>query len=87
VASFHLASGSPEDAARWVDRALDLAERGEHRSAVAGALVVRGRIEAARGEPERARESLRGAADIFGELGYEAELSRTRNLLEDLPTP
>jgi ATP/maltotriose-dependent transcriptional regulator MalT len=87
VASFHLASGSPEDAARWVDRALDLAERGEHRSAVAGALVVRGRIEAARGEPERAGESLRGAADIFGELGYEAELSRTRSLLEDLPTP
>src|SRR2546426_10053184 len=86
VASFHLAAGRHEEAAEWIDRALDLAEQGEFRPGVAGALVVRGRIEAARGEPERARDSLQRAAEIFGELGHEADLSRTRDALAALPT-
>ena len=86
VASFHLAAGRHEEAAEWIDRALDLAEQGEFRPGVAGALVVRGRIEAARGEPERARDSLQRAAEIFGELGHEADSSRTRDALAALPT-
>jgi tetratricopeptide (TPR) repeat protein len=86
VASFHLAAGGHEEAAEWIDRALDLAEMGEYRPGVAGALVVRARIEAARGEPEGARDSLQRAADIFGELGHDADLSRTRDALAALPT-
>jgi tetratricopeptide (TPR) repeat protein len=85
VASFHLAAGGHEEASEWVERALALAEVGEHRSATAGALRVRARIEAARGEPERARDSLQRAAEIFGDLGYEADLSRTRDALAALP--
>jgi tetratricopeptide (TPR) repeat protein len=86
VASFHLAAGGHEEAAEWIDRALDLAEQGEHRPGIAGALLVRARIEAARGEPERARDSLQQAAEIFGELGHEADVSRTRDALAALPT-
>jgi tetratricopeptide (TPR) repeat protein len=86
VASFHLAAGGQEEAAEWIDQALALAEVGEYRPGVAGALVVRGRIEAARGEPERARDSLQRAAEIFGELGHQADSSRTRDALAALPT-
>jgi tetratricopeptide (TPR) repeat protein len=86
VASFHLAAGSHRDAAEWVDRALELAALGQHRAAMAGALLVRGRIEAAQGEPDRARESLLRAAEIFRELGHGADVSRTRDLLASLPT-
>jgi tetratricopeptide (TPR) repeat protein len=86
VASFHMAAGEPEEAAEWIERALALAELSELRPGVAGALLVRGRIEASRGEPERARDSLLRAAEIFGELGHEAELSRTRAALAALPT-
>jgi tetratricopeptide (TPR) repeat protein len=86
VASFHQAAGKPVEAAEWIERALALAELSEHRPGVAGALLVRGRIEASRGEPERARDSLQRAAEIFGELGHEADLSRTRAALAALPT-
>jgi len=86
VASFHLAAGGQEEAAEWIERAVVLAEQGEYRPGVAGALLVRGRIEAARGEPERARDSLQRAAEIFGELGHEADVSRTRDVLAALPT-
>jgi tetratricopeptide (TPR) repeat protein len=86
VASFHLAAGGQEEAAEWIERAIVLAESGEYRPGVAGALLVRGRIEAARGEPERARDSLQRAAEIFGELGHQADVSRTRDALAALPT-
>ena len=86
VACFHLAAGGPAEAAEWIERALALAEVGEYRPGVAGALVVRGRIEAARGEPELARDSLQRAAEIYGELGHEADSSRTRDALAALPT-
>jgi len=87
VASFHLAVGGHGEAAEWIDRALVLAGQGEYRPGVAGALLVRGRIEAAKGESERARGSLRRAAEIFDELGHQADLSRTRDALAALPTP
>ena len=74
------------EAAEWIERALALAELSELRPGVAGALLVRGRIEASRGEPERARDSLLRAAEIFRELGHEAELSRTRAALAALST-
>jgi tetratricopeptide (TPR) repeat protein len=86
VASFHLAAGGHAEAADWIERALALAEVGEYRPGVAAALVVRGRIEAARGEPETARDSLQRAAEIFGELGHQADSSRTRDALAALPT-
>jgi tetratricopeptide (TPR) repeat protein len=86
VASFHMAAGEPEEAAEWIERALALAELSELRPGVASALLVRGRIEASRGEAQRARDSLLRAAEIFGELGHEAELSRTRDALAALPT-
>ena len=86
VASFHLAAGAQEEATEWIERALVLAELGEHRPGIAGALLVRGRMEAAGGESEVARDSLQRAAEIFGELGHKADLSRTRDALAALPT-
>jgi len=86
VASFHLATGAQGEATEWIERALALAEVGEFRPGMAGALLVRGRIEAAQGEPERARDSLQRAAEIFGELGHQADVSRARDALAALPT-
>jgi tetratricopeptide (TPR) repeat protein len=86
IASYHLARRRLDEAGAWVERALSLAEAGGNRPAVATALAVRGRIEAARGEVGAARVSLERAAGEFRDLGHPLELSRTVEVLAALPT-
>ncbi len=85
LAAFYLASGDPETAWAYAEKAQQLAETGHNRSGQAQALRVRGEIHAARGELSEAESCLARAADIFRELDQRYDLAQTLRIWGELP--
>jgi tetratricopeptide (TPR) repeat protein len=84
AARIALRQGRSADAAMYLDEALPLARAMPNPHAEARLLEVYGRLHAAGGETERARQSLRAALAIFQRLGARKDAERTAQLQANL---
>jgi DNA-binding SARP family transcriptional activator len=84
LAAYYLATGEPDTAWEYAEKAREIAEMGNNRAGQAQVLRVRGEIHAARGEMDEAEECLSRATEAFQELGQRYDLEQTLQVRERL---